>query len=185
MDFLSTFLIAVGLGMDAFAVSLAVGTLSQCNNGRARFRISWHFGFFQFLMPILGWLAGSTVASYIEQFDHWVAFGLLAYIGVNMIHSGFKPEAKSFCSDPSRGRMLITLAVATSIDALAVGLSMAMLRVRIIYPSIVIGIVAGAMSILGMRIGNKLGEKFGKTMEIIGGVILILIGVRVLIEHLL
>ncbi len=185
MDFLSIFLIALSLAMDAFAVSLAIGTTTLCNSRRARFRLSFHFGFFQFLMPILGWLAGSSIARYIANFDHWIAFALLAYIGSHMVRSGVKPEAKAFPSDPSRGKLLITLAIATSIDALAVGLSMAMLNVNIILPSIVIGVVASVLSVAGLFIGNKLGEKFGKTMEIIGGLTLIGIGVRVLIEHLL
>jgi len=184
MDLMTVILIAIGLAMDAFAVSLAVGTNGLCNNRRARFRLWWHFGFFQFLMPILGWLAGTSVARYIEKFDHWVAFGLLAYIGGNMIRSGLKPDVTSFRSDPSKGKLLITLAIATSIDALAVGLSMAMLRVRVIFPAIVIGIVAMLFSVVGLFIGNKLGKKFGKRMEVIGGLILIGIGLRVLITHL-
>ncbi len=184
MDLFTVILIAIGLAMDAFAVSLAVGTNGLCNNPRVRFRLWWHFGFFQFLMPILGWLAGTSVARYIEKFDHWVAFGLLAYIGGNMIRSGLKPDVTSFRSDPSKGKLLITLAIATSIDALAVGLSMAMLRVRVIFPAIVIGIVAMLFSVVGLFIGNKLGKKFGKRMEVIGGLILIGIGLRVLITHL-
>ncbi len=171
--------------MDAFAVSLAVGCTTLCNSRRAKFRIAWHFGIFQALMPVLGWLAGSTIAKYIQAFDHWVAFALLAYIGINMVISGFKPDAKAFPSDPSKGKLLITLAVATSIDALAVGLSMAMLKVKIAFPAVVIGIVAGGMSVLGLYIGSKLGEKFGKIMEILGGLILIGIGVRVVLEHML
>ncbi|MFZ3150510.1 MAG: manganese efflux pump MntP family protein [Anaerolineaceae bacterium] len=185
MDFLSIFLIALSLAMDAFAVSLAIGTTTQCNYSRAHFRICFSFGFFQAIMPVLGWLAGSSIAKYIESFDHWIAFGLLAYIGISMIVSGTKKEVKAFPSDPSKGKMLITLAIATSIDALAVGLSMSMLDVDIILPSIVIGLVAMAMSVIGLHIGNRLGEKFGKTMQIIGGLILVFIGVRVLITHLL
>ncbi|MFZ3070256.1 MAG: manganese efflux pump MntP family protein [Anaerolineaceae bacterium] len=184
MDIFSIILIALGLAMDAFAVSLAIGTTTQCNNRHARFRICFYFGFFQAFMPVLGWLAGSTIARYIQGFDHWIAFGLLVYIGVNMIISGIKSGVEAFPSDPTKGKLLITLAVATSIDALAVGLSMAMLNVDIVLPAIIIGIVAAALSVVGLTIGNKLGEKFGKSMQIIGGVILIGIGLRVLITHL-
>ena len=185
MDIWTILLIALGLAMDAFAVSLGIGTSDQSNNPRARFRLAFHFGWFQAMMPVIGWLAGRTVATYISTFDHWVAFALLAYIGINMIRSGLKLEVNSYASDPSRGKTLIILAVATSIDALAVGLSMAMLKVDIILPSVIIGIVAALLSTMGLFIGNKLGEKFGKRMEIIGGVILIAIGIRVVLSHLL
>ena len=185
MDIWTILLIALGLAMDAFAVSLGIGTSDQSNNPRARFRLAFHFGWFQAMMPVIGWLAGRTVATYISTFDHWVAFALLAYIGINMIRSGLKLEAVSYASDPSRGKTLIILAVATSIDALAVGLSMAMLKVDIILPSVIIGIVAALLSTIGLFIGNKLGEKFGKRREIIGGVILIAIGIRVVLSHLL
>jgi len=185
MDFWTILLIALGLAMDAFAVSLGAGTCELTNNRRARFRLAFHFGWFQAMMPVIGWLAGQTVAQYISAIDHWVAFVLLAYIGFNMIRSGLKPEMASYASDPSRGRTLVILAIATSIDALAVGLSMAMLDVNIIVPSLVIGVVAGLLSIIGLLIGNKLGEKFGKRMEIIGGIILIAIGIRVVLSHLL
>jgi putative Mn2+ efflux pump MntP len=185
MDIWTILLIALGLAMDAFAVSLGIGTNSQSTNHRARFRLAFHFGWFQAMMPVIGWLAGRTVATYISAFDHWVAFVLLAYIGINMIRSGLKLEVTSYASDPSRGKILVILAIATSIDALAVGLSMSMLKVDIILPSVIIGIVAALLSTIGLFIGNKLGEKFGKRMEIIGGVILIAIGIRVVLSHLL
>jgi putative Mn2+ efflux pump MntP len=184
MDFLTVLLIAVGLAMDAFAVSLGIGTSERSTSPRARFRLSFHFGLFQCFMPIIGWVAGSTVSRWIAPIDHWIAFGLLAYVGINMIRSGFNPEAESYTRDPSRGRTLIVLAVATSIDALAVGLSLAMLDVEIITPSIIIGLVTYSLSMVGLFAGNKLGEKFGKRMEILGGIILIGIGIRVVITHL-
>ena len=170
--------------MDAFAVSLGIGTTERSTSPRARFRLSFHFGLFQCGMPIIGWVAGSTVSHWIAPIDHWIAFGLLAYVGINMIRSGFKSGVESYTQDPSRGKTLVVLAVATSIDALAVGLSLAMLEVSIITPAIVIGVVTYSLSMAGLFVGNKLGEKFGKRMEILGGIILIGIGIRVVITHM-
>ena len=183
MDFPSILLIAIGMAMDAFAVSLGIGTTRRASLPRPIFRLSFHFGFFQFLMPILGWLAGSTIASLISQFDHWVAMGLLTFVGVRMIRSGLNPESETYRSDPSRGGTLVMLSVATSIDAFAIGLSLAMLQVSILYPSVVIGVVTAGLSLIGLLIGHKLGLAFGKRMEILGGVILLGIGLRVLIAH--
>jgi putative Mn2+ efflux pump MntP len=185
MDFASILLIAVGLAMDAFAVSLGIGTTGQAHTPRPIFRLSFHFGLFQFFMPILGWLAGSTIAALISQFDHWIALGLLAFVGGRMIRSGLDPNGESYRTDPSRGGTLIMLAIATSIDAFAVGLSLAMLQVEIIYPCVVIGIVTSGLSLAGLLAGHRLGAAFGKRMEIVGGIILIGIGLRVLITHLM
>jgi len=184
MDILTILLIAIGMAMDAFAVSLGIGTTERSKSARARFRLAFHFGLFQFFMPIIGWVAGSTISGWIAPIDHWIAFFLLAYVGWNMIRSGFNPEKESYTQDPSRGRTLVVLAIATSIDALAIGLSLAMLEVAIITPSIVIGIVTYSLSMVGLFAGNKLGEKFGKRMEMLGGIILIGIGLRVVITHL-
>lgn len=178
------FLIALGLAMDAFAVCLGAGTTRHINGPRPVFRLAFHFGLFQALMPVLGWLLGSTVQRWIAPFDHWIAFGLLAFVGVRMIRSGLAPDGEVRTSDPSRGATLIMLSVATSIDALAVGLSLAVLSAGIIYPAIVIGVVAAAMSLLGIYLGGRLGQAFGKRMELIGGLILIGIGVRVVVSHL-
>jgi putative Mn2+ efflux pump MntP len=136
-------------------------------------------------MPILGWLVGSTIIQWIAPVDHWIAFGLLAFVGVRMIRSGLDANGESHATDPSRGATLVILSVATSIDAFAVGLSLAVLGVGIILPSIIIGVVAGGMSLLGIFLGGRLGKAFGKRMEVIGGMILIAIGVRVVISHLL
>jgi len=184
VDFASLFLIAIGMAMDAFAVSLGIGTTRQASLPRPIFRLSFHFGLFQFFMPILGWLAGNTIASLISRFDHWVAMGLLTFVGVRMIRSGLDPESETYRSDPSRGGMLVMLSVATSIDAFAIGLSLAMLQVDILLPSVVIGVVTAGLSLTGLLIGHNLGTKFGKRMEILGGMILIGIGLRVLITHL-
>jgi putative Mn2+ efflux pump MntP len=135
-------------------------------------------------MTLLGWLAGSTIAHWIASFDHWVALLLLGYVGVNMIRSGLKKEEDSSPANPSKGKTLILLSVATSLDAMAVGLSMAMIQSPVVIPSIIIGVVTFGLSIFGLNAGNFLGEKFGQRMEIIGGLILIGIGVRIVITHL-
>jgi putative Mn2+ efflux pump MntP len=185
MGILEIVLIAIGLAMDAFAVSLGVGTTRHAKGYRASIRMSFHFGLFQALMPIIGWFAGTTIAPLIAVFDHWVAFALLVIVGVRMIQSGLSPEAEPHESDPTRGFTLVLLSVATSIDAFAVGLSLAMLGVTIWYPVVVIGVVTVFLSFLGSRLGNRLGLQFGKVTEIIGGGVLILIGIRVVIAHLL
>ncbi len=183
MSFVEILLIALGLAMDAFAVSLASGATRFINGPRPVFRLSFHFGLFQGLMPVLGWLSGSLVANYISAFDHWIAFALLAFVGSRMVRSGLDLNGETMAADPSRGGTLIMLAIATSIDAFAIGLSLAMLKVNIFYPALVIGVVAAAMSVIGIALGNRLGSKFGKRMEVIGGIILILIGLRVVISH--
>ncbi|NCP16639.1 manganese efflux pump [bacterium] len=185
MSFLEVLLIALSMAMDAFAVCLGVGTLRQTTGARSTFRLSFHFGLFQFLMPIVGWFAGVTVVRFIAAYDHWVAFALLAFVGARMIRSGFGSSSESHKNDPTRGWSLILLSIAVSIDALAIGLSLAIIGVTIWYPAVVIGVVTGLVSWLGLRLGNVLGERFGKRMEIIGGAILILIWVRIVLAHLL
>ena len=185
MNFLEILLIALSMAMDAFAVCLGAGTLRQTNGARPTFRLSFHFGLFQFLMPVVGWFAGTTIVRYIAAYDHWVAFGLLAFVGIRMIRSGLDRNHEIHKDDPSRGWSLILLSIAESIDALAIGLSLALIGVTIWYPAVVIGVVTGLVSWLGLRLGNVLGGKFGKRMEIAGGVVLILIGVRILIAHIM
>ena len=184
MSFPEVILIALGLAMDAFAVALAAGATGRVGGRRAAFRLCFHFGLFRFLMPILGWLVGHAVASRIASFDHWIAFGLLGIIGVRMIRSGLSADSGETSPDPSRGISLLMLAIATSIDALAVGLSLAVIGVRIWYPSAVIGVVAAVMTLLGLRLGSRLGGLLGRRMEVLGGIILIGIGVKILFEHL-
>ncbi|MFO8010856.1 MAG: manganese efflux pump MntP family protein [Dehalococcoidia bacterium] len=178
-------LIALGLAMDATAVSLVAAASGYANNPRAAFRLSFHFGLFQFLMPILGWALGRSVIEYISSLDHWVAFGLLTFVGARMIKSGTKPFEQRPRKDPSHGTTLILLSIATSIDALAIGLSLAMLDVNIWYPSIIIGFVTAALSLAAIQVGKRIGIIFGNRMEIIGGGILIAIGLRILISHFL
>jgi manganese efflux pump family protein len=184
MNFLEILLIAVSMAMDAFAVCLGAAAQVNASGPRPVFRLAFHFGLFQFLMPVIGWFAGSTIVRYISAYDHWVAFGLLAFVGIRMIRSGFDLVAPEKKKDPSRGWTLVLLAFATSIDALAIGFSLGMVGVLIWYPAIVIGLVTGLISWLGIFLGNRLGQKFGKRMEIIGGIVLILIGARILITHL-
>lgn len=185
MTLLEILLMAVGLAMDCFAVSLGIGTTRYASGRRPLFRLSFHFGLFQALMPVLGWLVGTQIAGLVAAFDHWLAFGLLGFVGVRMIRSGLDVEGESHSRDPSRGRTLIMLAIATSIDAFAIGLTLAMLRVQIFLPVLTIGLVAGALSLVGLKVGRRLGQVFGKRMEIIGGIILIIIGLRVLLSHML
>ena len=175
--------IAFALAMDAFAVSLAsCCRLPRVNAGHVA-RLALAFGFFQFLMPVIGWLAGRGLSRWLTAFDHWVAFGLLALIGGKMLWESFRPS-ESGGQDPTRGWMLLTLAIATSIDALAVGLSLAVLDVSIWVPSIVIGIVAAVLTVIGALFGSRLGRRFGVWAERFGGVVLIGIGIRILVSHL-
>jgi manganese efflux pump family protein len=180
MNFLDILIIAISLAMDAAAVSLGVGTTTHAVELRPKFRLAFHFGLFQFLMPLIGWLAGATVAPRLAAFDNWLTFGLLAFVGAHMVRSGLSPHLVTYQRDPSRGASLIMLSVATSLDALAVGVSLALQKVNIWYPAAVIGVVTASMSLVGLLIGNRLSETFGKRMEIVGGVTLIAIGLRIL-----
>jgi putative Mn2+ efflux pump MntP len=185
MEPITILLIAIGLAMDAFAVSLASGGLPTVRTHRAGLRLAFHFGLFQAVMPVIGWFAGVRVSGPLTALDHWLAFLLLAVVGGRMIRSGLRPPQRAPGLDPSRGTTLVVLALATSIDALAVGLSLGMLEVSIWVPAAVIGLVTFALSWLGVRAGGRLGAAFGHRMSIVGGVILILIGLRILLAHLL
>ena len=186
MPALNMLAIAVALAMDAFAVSVATGISLQGVSFRQTFRLSWHFGLFQALMPIIGWGAGSMVRALIEQYDHWIAFGLLAFVGGHIIKEALRPDtADQPRNDPTKGLMLIMLSVAVSLDALAVGLSLAMLEITIWAPAAIIGMVALAATILGLRLSTFLGRFPHVSMyaELFGGMTLILIGVNILREH--
>ncbi len=176
--------IAIGLAMDAFAVAIAAGLTIERLTGRHIFRIAFHFGLFQCMMPIIGWFCGRTIAGYVQAYDHWVAFGLLGAIGGKMLWDAIFGDDDKFGKDPSRSWTLVMLSVATSIDALAVGLSMACLGVSIWLPSIIIGLVAGGMSLVGIRLGSRLGNRTRLWAECFGGIVLIGIGVRILVVHL-
>jgi putative Mn2+ efflux pump MntP len=178
--------LALALAMDAFAVSLGLGLSLRPASGGQTLRLALSFGFFQFLMPVLGWAAGETLIRLIEKFDHWVAFALLIAVGGKMIFESLKPEQgnESRRSDPTRGISLFVLSVATSLDSLAVGLSLAALRVAIVLPAVVIGVVAFSMTVLGMKLGPVVGRIIGRRAELLGGVVLILIGIKILVDHL-
>lgn len=184
MNLIEIIIIAVGLAMDASAVSLVAASSGYAEDSRSTFRLAFHFGLFQFFMPIIGWALGISFVSYFSHIDHWIAFALLAFVGGRMIISGMNTSEESYYKDPSRGFTLIILSIATSIDALAIGLSLAMLEVNIWYPSVIIGIITATLALISIRIGKKLKASFGKHMEKIGGLILIIIGAQILITHL-
>jgi len=185
MDPIEIFIIAVALAVDAFAVALAAG-VSMCNVGyRQTFRLAWHFGLFQAGMNVLGWAAGLTVRSLIESVDHWIAFGLLAFIGIRMIREAMADDDSRKATDPTRGKMLVLLSVATSIDSLAVGLSFSFLHISIWMPALVIGVVATILTAVGLHLGCLVGAKsrLGSRAEIMGGLVLVAIGINILHEH--
>ncbi len=186
MEFIRILAIAVALAMDAFAVSIATGVNLKNVNSRQMFRLSWHFGLFQALMPIIGWSAGLSIRSHIEHYDHWIAFGLLAFVGAHMIKEAFQDgKAEKPIKDYTKGMTLVMLSVATSIDALAVGFSLSLLKISIWMPALIIGIVAGTFTLIGMRIGERIGaaNRLSLYAETIGGVVLIGIGLNILHEH--
>jgi putative Mn2+ efflux pump MntP len=219
MSIIEITFIAIGLAMDAFAVAIACSIAIKEVSGRQIFRVTFHFGLFQAMMPVLGWCAGNRAQSYIADWDHWIAFGLLSLIGGKAILDAIKPEDETAESidnnsqsnagsaspidnavsasprnkgirptikrDPTRGLSLLLYSVATSIDALAVGVSLAAIKVDIWEPAVIIGIITMLMSAGGIMLGNKIGSHLGSKVEIAGGVILIGIGLKILIVHTL
>lgn len=185
MNVVNVLFIAVGLAMDAFAVSICSGVIIKKRKFKHALRFGLMFGGFQALMPILGWSAGVSFQSYVAAIDHWIVFGLLFFIGFKMIKDSFAIEEKENTASDLSWMVLFCLAIATSIDALAVGLGFAFLEVRIIYPSVIIGLTAFLFSFAGVYIGSKIGNLFEKRIEIMGGLVLIGIGVKILLEHTL
>ena len=186
MSGLTLILMATGLAMDTFAVAIAASLLLGAVSFRQVFRMAFHFGLFQALMPILGWAAGRSLGATISGWDHWVAFGLLTFIGAKAIRSGLSSRTEGgLRADPTRGLSLVALSVATSIDALAVGVSLALLQVSIWYPSAVIGCVACAWTAAGMLLGHRLGGRFGRRVAAFGGTIVVGIGLKILIQHVM
>lgn len=182
MGFIELFMIAVGLSMDAFAVSVCKGLSVKKLGLRHALIAGLYFGGFQFLMPVIGWFMGSRFEDIITSFDHWVAFGLLALIGINMIKESFSKADE--LNDNFGVRTMLMLAVATSIDALAVGITFACLDVRILPASTLIGVTTFCLSALGIYIGHFFGVRFKAAAERLGGCILVLIGLKILLEHL-
>ena len=177
-------ILAIGLSMDAFAVAICKGLCTQQYRLRNSVVVGAWFGGFQAMMPAIGFLLGSTFESYIKQLDHWVAFVLLGLIGVNMIREAFSKEEEACERDPLAFRAMLIVAIATSIDALAVGITFAFLDVNLPVALLAIGITTFLLSGVGVRIGNVFGARFKSKAEFAGGAILVLLGTKILLEHL-
>jgi putative Mn2+ efflux pump MntP len=188
MEFITVFLIALSLAADAFSVCVASGVKIKTPTPRHYFRFSFHFGLFQFLMPVIGYYGGVVVAKIISSYDHWIALVVLSFIGGKMILESFKNDEdkkeEATFKDPSKGWSLVMLSVATSIDAAAVGFSFAALNISVFTPAVIIGVVCAACSGIGLLIGAKIGASVGTWAERFGGLILIGIGLKILLEHI-
>lgn len=193
MAFFTLLALSVGLAMDAFAVAVTAGMQLRCINIPQVFRMAGTFGFFQFAMPVVGWFLGIGVQKYIEAYDHWITFGLLFFVGGKMIkeawekrHQDIEEECAACPADPTRGTSLLLLGIATSIDALAVGLSMAILGQGIWFPAVVIGVVCAVLTACGIHLGRimcTVAGSWGKYANAVGGFVLIAIGVNILHDH--
>lgn len=194
MDILSVFFIAIALAMDAFSVSVTSGMVLKRPKTWAMVKIGMFFGAFQFIMPCLGYLLGSAFSSFISAFDHWIAFVLLAFIGGKMLYEAIRGSEDEEIKNPLDNRLLTMLAIATSIDALAVGVTFATMGMGVISPlsmaeaslaaaAGIIGVVAFVLSAAGVYIGGKFGNLFGNKAEILGGIVLIGLGIKIMAEH--
>jgi putative Mn2+ efflux pump MntP len=184
MKLVTILFIAVGLAMDAFAVSVVTGSVYKELKVRHALRMALFFGGFQAIMPIIGFLAGLGLRNYIEPYDHWVAFGLLSFVGGKMIYESFQIEAAERNRDPSNLLVLVALSFATSIDALAVGITLSLLKAPIALAVMIFGLVTFILSYGGVFIGKRFGYFFESKVEVAGGVILIAIGIKIVVEHL-
>ena len=184
MTGLEIWLLAVGLAMDCFAISIASGILLKRTLWRPMLTMAFFFGLFQAIMPLLGWIGASTFSHLIESLDHWIAFAILAFLGGRMVRESFKDEDCKKEYDPKSLKVVLALAVATSIDALAVGITFAFLNVSIMEACLIIGCTTFVLSVIGVVVGNFFGTRYKRKAEIAGGVILILIGLKILLEHL-
>jgi len=183
MEQVEVLLIAVGLAMDCLSVAITSGLTMGNSTLSSALRIGLSFGFFQAFMPMIGWIGGTSMISLVSGVDHWVALGLLCLIGFKMIFESLRKVPSEKKTNPLRGFALLMLSVATSIDALAVGFSLALLETPIIAPVVVIGSVTFLISSIGVYVGNRFGHFFGSKVETVGGFILIAIGVKILLEH--
>jgi len=183
MDLVTVFLLAVGLGVDAFSVAIGIGAASTQKSWQPVLRLASSFGVFQFAMPIIGWLAGLTIVNIIAGYDHWVAFALLVYVGCRMIWEALSKDEEKETNDQTKGLSLLLLSIATSIDALAVGFSFSLLKTEIIFPAVIIGVICFLMTVGGMIFGKRLAGIFGKKVGILGGIVLVAIGVKIIIDH--
>lgn len=187
MDFLQISLIAIGLSMDAFAVSMCKGLGMKRLNRKHAFIIALFFGGFQALMPLIGWFLGTQFEQYIQSVDHWIAFGLLAYIGGKMLWDAIRSsdgEEAQRVESKLDVKELVILAIATSIDALAAGITFAVLKTPIVPAVTLIGLITLALCFIGVSVGFRFGSRYEKAAQITGGVVLILIGLKILLEHL-
>lgn len=182
MSILSISLIALGLAMDAFSVAICKGLSMKKFDLKKSVIIALYFGVFQGVMPILGYFLGGTLSNVIKKYDHWIAFGLLIFIGINMIREAFDKDEE--VTDKVDFKSMIWLAIATSIDALTVGVTFSFLRVNIWFAALLIGVITYTLSIVGVIIGNKFGAKYKAGAEATGGIILIIMGIKILVEHL-
>jgi putative Mn2+ efflux pump MntP len=185
MDLITIAAIALGLSFDTFAVSLSCGVIESKIRFRNAMRIAFILALFQGGLTVAGYFLGSTVSGYIEKYDHWLAFLLLMFLGIRMIAGGLKGDDEKMPIDVNRWPVLLTMAVGTSIDAFAVGISLAFLGVQIWIAGLIIGTVTFLASMTAIRIGKSAGSRLGSRVEIIGGIILAAIGIRILVEHLL
>jgi manganese efflux pump family protein len=186
MDFITVFILAVGLSMDSFTVSIGCGLTEQKISFRHAAKISFSFAFFQGILPVTGWYLGTGIKGYIEGIDHWIAFILLTFLGIKMISESFKRNDQDGMSDIYSWKHIITLSIATSIDALVVGFSYALASARNIFGgALIIGAVTFFFSMLGIRIGKDVGSSFGLKAEFFGGIILIGIGLKIVFQHML
>ena len=185
--FIELFLLGVGLSMDAFAVSICKGLKMKVVDLKQCLMIAWFFGIFQAIMPTIGYVLSSKFVEYINAYSHWVAFVLLAYLGARMIYEGFKKEEEQKFN-PLNYKVIFTLAVATSIDAMAVGVSLAFMGLNtweaIVKPSVLIALISSLLTICGLALGIAAGKKIPFNLSPVGGLILISIGIKILIEHL-
>ena len=177
MGVLEILLIAIGLAMDAFAVSVCKGLSMKKMSWKKAIIVGLYFGIFQALMPVIGYFLGTTFESLVTQIDHWIAFGLLIFIGLNMLKEAFSKDSEN-CNDKVDVKTMFILAIATSIDALAVGITFAFLNVNLLLAILIIGITTFAISVIGVKIGNKFGDKYERKAEVVGGLILIFIGIK-------
>jgi putative Mn2+ efflux pump MntP len=184
MESISTILMALGLSADAFAVALTSGLLIKNIKINKALKIALFFGGFQALMPLIGWGAGLTFRDFFSAYDHWIAFGLLGCIGTKMIHESLTSEAENRNFNPLDSYTLIVMAIATSIDALAAGLGLSVLKTSIVVAVTMIGAITFGLTFFGVFIGHKFGNICSQKVEIMGGLILILIGSKILLEHL-
>ena len=184
MGLVEIILIAVSLAMDAFAVSICKGLSMKKMDWKKAIIIALYFGIFQGGMPLIGYLLGVGFEESIKFIDHWIAFGLLAFIGGNMIKEALSKNEDDEVDDKVDFKTMIMLAVATSIDALAVGITFAFLKVNMVIATIMIGIVTFGICVIGVKIGNKFGDKYERKAEVVGGLILIFMGIKILLEHL-